>query len=201
LNFLSYSAFALLRIMEPLGSRCAKFRFEPIGETAALARLSYIATSEGFPVQQEALSFLISYSDGDLRKAINLMQSAHRFLSSAQQANAILTLSFAHHLTGYIADAEIFQFYESVTLSLEVAPQECAKISRKGYSVTQFLSQLHAHTMNHPDLTSIQKSLLALRFASYEKRLLDGADAELQLLSLAADLSEYSTRAKKILLL
>lgn len=184
--------------MEPLGSRCTKFRFQPVEQADALARLQCIASAEHLNVDVEVLKFLIDFSEGDLRKAINLLQSAHRFISQ-QTNNQKLTLDFAHELTGFIPKNVVEQFLVTVSSNLDQASAQAASIIRAGYSATQFFSQLHCLIMGSYELKSIQKSLLANRFSTYEKRLLDGADAELQLLALAADISEYlSPQAKQV---
>ena len=188
--------------MEPLASRCAKFRFQPVDQVDALARLQHIAKAEHLDTSDDVLKFLIDFSEGDLRKSINLLQSAHRFVSQQPEGSRTLTLEFANELTGYIPENIVEVFLAKVPTSLDEAMLQAANIVRSGYSVTQFLSQLHSLLLSKFDVSSLQKSLLAVKFALYEKRLLDGADAELQLLSLAADLSEYlNPRQKQVSLM
>lgn len=66
------------RIIDPLASRCSKFRFKPLDESNARARLEEIAKAEGVEVEDGAIDSLIRVSDGDLRKAITYLQSAAR---------------------------------------------------------------------------------------------------------------------------
>ena len=186
--------------MEPLGSRCAKFRFQPVEQLDALARLQYIATSEKLQASEEVLKFLINFSEGDLRKAINLLQSAHRFISQQQssiESAKKLSLEFVHELTGFIPSSIVETFLQQVPSSLDKAVTLSAEIVRSGYSVTQFISQLHTLLLSKYEIQSLQKSLLATKFALYEKCLLDGADAELQLISLATDMAEYLSPHKR----
>ena len=58
------------RIIEPLGSRCVKFRFAPISHEAQKDRLQYIAMSEGLQLSEEGIESLLDVSDGDLRRSI-----------------------------------------------------------------------------------------------------------------------------------
>ncbi|VEL25059.1 unnamed protein product, partial [Protopolystoma xenopodis] len=66
------------RIIDPITSRCAKFRFRPLDNEAAKDRLRYIADAENICVSDEALMSLLNISRGDLRSAITLLQSAAR---------------------------------------------------------------------------------------------------------------------------
>lgn len=66
------------RIIDPLASRCSKFRFKPLDESNARTRLQEIADAEGVAVEDGVIDALIRVSDGDLRKAITYLQSAAR---------------------------------------------------------------------------------------------------------------------------
>ena len=64
------------RIIDPLASRCSKFRFKPLDEENARTRLELIAKEEGVEYEEGVIDALIKVSDGDLRKAITYLQSA-----------------------------------------------------------------------------------------------------------------------------
>ncbi|ANB15103.1 replication factor C subunit 2 [Sugiyamaella lignohabitans] len=66
------------RIIDPLASRCSKFRFKPLDQSNALDRLEFIAKQENVKYELDALTRLMDASNGDLRKAITLLQSASR---------------------------------------------------------------------------------------------------------------------------
>ncbi|ORZ31708.1 DNA replication factor C subunit Rfc2 [Catenaria anguillulae PL171] len=66
------------RIIDPLASRCAKFRFTALDPTDVLTRLRHVATSEAIRISDEALSAIMTVSEGDMRKAIMFLQSASR---------------------------------------------------------------------------------------------------------------------------
>lgn len=66
------------RIIDPLASRCAKFRFRPLDETNALERLKYIAEQEKVQYEDGVLEVLLKSAEGDLRKAITFLQSASK---------------------------------------------------------------------------------------------------------------------------
>lgn len=64
------------RIIDPLASRCAKFRFRPLDESNALERLKYIAGEEKLVYEDGVLQVLLRSAEGDLRKAITFLQSS-----------------------------------------------------------------------------------------------------------------------------
>merc|ERR1712029_1111602 len=64
------------RIIEPLTSRCAKFRFKPLSNDILVKRLKFISEQESVQVSPDALDALIETSEGDLRRAITTLQSA-----------------------------------------------------------------------------------------------------------------------------
>ena len=67
------------RIIEPITSRCAKFRFKPLSDSAIRGRLEMITSSEKVTLKDEdALQLLMKSSEGDMRKAITTLQSCAR---------------------------------------------------------------------------------------------------------------------------
>ena len=64
------------KIIEPIQSRCAVFRFRPIKDEAVEKYLSRIAKEEGITITKEGMVALIYIAQGDLRKATNSLQVA-----------------------------------------------------------------------------------------------------------------------------
>ncbi|KAL2519999.1 Replication factor C subunit 4 [Forsythia ovata] len=81
------------RIIEPLASRCAKFRFKPLTEEIMSSRILYICKEEGLHLDPEALCTLSSISQGDLRRAITYLQSAARLFGSAISSKDLISVS------------------------------------------------------------------------------------------------------------
>jgi replication factor C subunit 2/4 len=66
------------RIIEPLASRCAKFRFAPLPPASMKGRLLEIAKAEKCNVPEATMEAIMVLSGGDMRKAVMTLQSAHR---------------------------------------------------------------------------------------------------------------------------
>ncbi|KAB8542147.1 hypothetical protein FH972_025610 [Carpinus fangiana] len=70
------------RIIDPLASRCSKFRFKSLAQEDAFARLEGIAQAEGVAMGPGAVSKLVECAEGDLRKSITFLQSAARLVGA-----------------------------------------------------------------------------------------------------------------------
>lgn len=66
------------RIIEPLTSRCSKFRFKPLTTEILTRRLQSIADKETIRCGPGVITEIVLASEGDLRKAITFLQSAAR---------------------------------------------------------------------------------------------------------------------------
>lgn len=107
----------LPRIIEPLASRCSKFRFKPLDSSSARQRLEHIARVEQVPVKQDVISALISTSSGDLRRAITYLQSAARLSASTDPPSTILPRDI-QEIAGVVPDAVIRKFAQSLGLDV-----------------------------------------------------------------------------------
>lgn len=76
------------RIIDPLASRCSKFRFKMMDVGDARKRVEEIAANERVRLEDGAVETLIRCSEGDLRKAITFLQSAAK-LSGALRTNGL----------------------------------------------------------------------------------------------------------------
>ena len=76
------------RIIDPLASRCSKFRFKMLDQGNAKKRLEDIAENENVKLEDGAVDRLIKCSEGDLRKAITFLQSAARLVGSVKTSHS-----------------------------------------------------------------------------------------------------------------
>jgi replication factor C small subunit len=64
------------KIIEPIQSRCAVFRFRPIKADDEKKYLRYIAEEENLKLTEEGLEAIVYIAGGDMRKAISALQVA-----------------------------------------------------------------------------------------------------------------------------
>ncbi|MCD6171823.1 MAG: replication factor C small subunit [Thermoplasmata archaeon] len=62
------------RIIEPIQSRCVVFRFSPISNEDMKNYLEKIAKNEGIEITEDGIKSILYISNGDMRRAINVLQ-------------------------------------------------------------------------------------------------------------------------------
>jgi replication factor C subunit 2/4 len=147
----------IYRIIEPLASRCSKFRFTPLDSTSSTSRLRYIADAEHINVDAAVIGALISTSTGDLRRAITYLQSASR-LSSSTNPPTLITPMDIQEIAGVVPDPVVHDFAAVLGIEMEGSmavdePKRTQKgfepiqkkvkeLMREGYSASQLLTQV-----------------------------------------------------------
>ncbi|KAL4251617.1 activator 1 small subunits family protein [Abortiporus biennis] len=189
------------RIIEPLASRCSKFRFKPLDSSSTSLRLHQISSLENIPISTSVIETLINVSQGDLRRSITYLQSASR-LSHSTNPPTEITSRDIQEIAGIVPDDVINDFATVLGVDIVVgsgmqtdskgrAPgfdgvrSKVRELVREGYSASQILSQLHDLIIEHPTLAAHRKAQCALSFAEADKALCDGADEELWILEAA----------------
>ncbi|KAF9009376.1 P-loop containing nucleoside triphosphate hydrolase protein [Cyathus striatus] len=185
------------RIIEPLASRCSKFRFTPLDSASSRTRLKHIADAEHIDINTDVIDTLIGTSTGDLRRAITYLQSASRLSYSTDPPTPILPADI-QEIAGVVPDSVINDFARTISIEIPGAMEvdytqhkhgsfdsinfKVKHLMREGYSATQILSQLHDIVISHPTMSGRQKSMSSLVFGEADKALCDGADEELWVL-------------------
>ena len=167
------------KIIEPIQSRCAAFKFTSIPEEDVINRLAEIAKKEKVKSDKKGLQAICEYSEGDMRHAINLLQAtasigdvteehvkASAGLTKTTDVDAVLKMA----LSGKITDAR-----EKMIELIKVY----------GMSESDFLKYLNSAVFKskHVKLSQILESI-----AKYDYRILVGANPEIQLSALLAEL-------------
>ncbi|XP_050363501.1 replication factor C subunit 4 isoform X2 [Argentina anserina] len=165
------------RIIEPLASRCAKFRFKPLSEDIMITRVQHICQEEGLALEPEALSTLSSISQGDLRRAITYLQSAARLFGSSITSKDLISVS-GEVVNSFFAACRSGNF--------DLANKEVNNVIAEGYPVSQMFSQLFEIVVGADDVSDEQKARICRKLGEADKRLVDGSDEYLQLLDVAS---------------
>ncbi|KAF3615082.1 Replication factor C subunit 4 [Capsicum annuum] len=155
------------RIIEPLASRCAKFRFKPLTEEIMGSRILHICKEEGLNLDSEALSTLSSISQGDLRRAITYLQSAARLFGSSISAKDLISVS------GVIPNVVVQAIFSACRSgNFDLANKEVNNVIAEGYPVSQMLSQLYDIVVDADDISDEQKARICKKFAEADKVIL-----------------------------
>ena len=164
------------RIIEPITSRCSKFRFKPIAKDILVKRIQMICEKENVKISESGLEATISTSEGDLRKAITSLQSCARLKSDEE-----ITEEDVYEITGVIPTKFIEGLLDVCQLnSYERLEEFVDNIICEGFSAHQLINQLHDYVISSSSLTDTNKAEITEKLALAESCLLDGADEYLQ---------------------
>ena len=166
------------RIIEPLASRCAKFRFKPLADEVVYGRMHHIAQLEGITVQEEAIKLISNAAAGDLRKAIGILQSAKSLCEGQITTQEVLNVAHSvppNRITR-ILDVACSKAFDQVE-------EELRNLIWDGYSGQQILLQVFDELLMRTDVSDERKAPMIAAIADANKCLVDGADELLQLLA------------------
>lgn len=189
------------RIIEPLASRCAKFRFAPLPVYSMKERIMYIASEEGCRFddgeREEVLDEILSISQGDMRRAVTTLQSAHS-LSGGKEGDAIKKESIAE-MAGLPPSDVIDGLVDTLrNKKFDDVRKYVQNIVLEGYSAEYVLSALMAKIIVLDDGVSDEaKAKIAIKVAQSDKELIDGSDETLQLLAVCSLALEQFKNCKR----
>jgi replication factor C subunit 2/4 len=172
------------KIIDPILSRCAKFRFKPLARESLVGRLTYIAQQEGLDVESsDAYDALVEISGGDLRKAITFLQSAS--ITGAVSAGILREIS------GVPNPEDVVRFFETCTQNnpWAVVEEEAVGLVLSGYDLAQVLELLCGIVVGSTQLREEIKPGLLLKIANADGAIIERADPQIQFLALAAALN------------
>ncbi len=168
------------KIIEPIQSRCALFRFKPLRDDQIKERLRYIAQSEGLKIDEKALDALVYIAEGDMRKAINTLQAA-----------AAITTEVTEDLIYQVAArAKPQELKKMMTEALKGNFFAAREMLNKlmidyGMSGEDIIRQMHREVFSLEVPDRLKVKLIDL-IGEYEFRLVEGANERIQLESLLA---------------
>lgn len=175
------------RIIEPLASRCAKFRFKPLHGDVMNARISHICSEEGVTLATGAMGTLSKVSGGDLRRGITTLQSAVR-LQGTEVTSATL-LDVAGAVPDDVTDSVLTACRSGSFASVQVA---IADTIAAGWAAQTLLLELQGALLKSDEdgVDDTARAQVFAALAAADKALADGADEQLQLLSVASTMQK-----------
>lgn len=87
------------KIIEPIQSRCAILRYSKLRDAEVMKRLQEICAAEKVEFNQEGLGALIFTAEGDMRQAINNLQSTWSGFGFVSQDNVFKICDQPHPIT------------------------------------------------------------------------------------------------------
>jgi len=179
------------RIIEPIQSRCAVFKFRPVPPEAMKKRLLEIAEKEGIKITEDGLEALIYVANGDFRKAINALQGAAAF-SEVVDAEAI------YQITATARPEEIKKLLET---ALEGKFMEARNMLDRlmveyGMSGEDIVTQLFRE-ITSSSIDEKLKVMLVDKLGEIDFRLTEGAHDRIQLDAYLAYLATIGKRRKE----
>jgi len=171
------------KIIEPLHSRCSKFRFQPVGGEFQKRRLLHICEQEKVRLTPGAIDKLIVLSDGDMRCAVNMLQTAKTFYDEVSE-DALVEVACS------VPESKITNLVQRTTQakSTDEVTQAVKAFLLDGYSGQQALSRLLDVVVADPSLSDLAKAKCAGLFSLVDERLTTGCDEELQFLNLCVQM-------------
>jgi replication factor C small subunit len=168
-------------IIEPLQSRCAIFRFQRYDEAAVVTHLREIAKKEKVKASGESVfAEVFEATQGDLRQAINLMQAA--------AVSGELTMESVKSVTGAAVKTRVADILKlALGGDFEGARAKMVELTRVyGVPERDFLKYAN-EVLSSSKLDDIGKAISIM--AEYDYRLVQGAQPELQLTAMLAELA------------
>lgn len=195
-NYANVTRFCLIcnyvtKIIDPLASRCSKFRFRSLDEKMGIQRLRFIADKEKVNVSDHVIKEILQSCEGDLRRAVNLLQCVSTVLdddSSDNRAGGISDVKIKE-LFGYLPDDLVdlsIQTLKSKNFIDIIAFTE-EKIIKQGYSAAFTVIALHQKLLLSTEgisleLSSGQKNEIAKILWQTDKRISVGCNESVQVL-------------------
>ncbi len=177
------------KIIDPIASRCAKYRFSPLTRDTQLARLKFIGEKEKLTVDEGVMNFLIDISEGDLRRSINLLQSI------SQLGSDLMTPQVINDICGIIPVEDVEALFNSArTMNTDNVIKTADEFFYSGYDLRQLLVQLNELVVNRRDLTEEEKIKICEIIQDSEINLLEGASPNLKLYSLLAEIKKVANK-------
>lgn len=176
------------KIIEPIQSRCAVFRFKRLAEEDIGRVLKKIAREEEIKLKDDGIEAIIYVSEGDLRRAINILQA-----SSALEEE--ISEDVVYQVSATASPGEV---KDMINLALnndfeEARGKLMELLVNQGLAGDDILQQMHREIFDL-DIPDPVKVKLIDRLGELDFRLVEGANERIQLEAALAYLSRLGNR-------
>jgi replication factor C small subunit len=169
------------KIIEPIQSRCAPFRFTYLPQEDQDAYLRHIAESEKVQLQGEGLNAIFEVCGGDLRRAINTLQAA-------ASLGKPISNEIVYSVIGRANPLDIREMIQLAVNGNFIGARDKLRemILKYGVAGSDIIRQIHRELFRMRDIPELWKVKLADAVGEIDFRLISGADEEVQLSALLA---------------
>ena len=174
------------RIIDPLASRCSKYRFSALSDAAMLARLEHICAAEGVRADAGALAAVLRISGGDMRKAITFLQSAAQLYGPSNPITPAAVVEISGAVSDKACEGVLAACLAAEGGGFDVVRRAVQGLLAQGFNVGGILEKLCEAVVASPHLSNTAKAKALERIAAADKKLADGADEELQVVDVCA---------------
>ncbi len=184
-NFSSVTRFILVcnyssRIIEPIQSRCAVFRFRPLEQKDIESYVKHVAEKEKIKITEDGMEAIILSTFGDMRKAINVLQGASMTSKVIDEKTvyAVSSKASPKDIKEAIEEAMKGRFVKAREKLLEL-------LITRGIAAEEIIREIHKQVFEL-DITEERKAKLIDRVGEYEFRISEGSNPQIQLEALLA---------------
>jgi replication factor C small subunit len=179
------------KIIEPLQSRCAPFRFSYMQQKDQDRYLRNIIDKEKIKILDEGYDAIFEVSQGDLRRATNTLQAA-------ASMGKIIDAETVYSVIGHASPEDVNLMIKTAMKGdfLEARKQLRDMIMKYGVAGSDIVKQIHMAIFRSM-LPDSWKVTLSEAIGEADYRLIQGADVEVQLSALLARLTEAGQELKR----
>lgn len=171
------------KIIDPIQSRCAIFKFKPLEKDEVFEIVNHIIEQENLVINEKAKDAIYEASHGDVRRVENILQSAATFNKTIDEETIFSIASLAR-------PKEIKKVFEQAKKGdFSAARKELLDVMLNyGLSGLDVVIQLQRQIWNVEGLENKQKLQFVRDCGEVEFHLIEGSDEFIQLESLLAKL-------------
>ena len=170
------------KIIDPIQSRCAVFRFKPLTVDDVSGFLNMIVEKENIDITEDAVKGLIHVARGDMRRAVNSLQVA-------ASLGKKIDLDIIYQTTG-MANPEAIKEMMNTALSgdfIKARDKLDDIMITFGLSGQDVIKQIHSAVFEMP-ITDREKVKMVEKVGEVEFRIVEGSNERIQLEALLANL-------------
>ncbi len=168
------------KIIDPIQSRCAVFRFKPLTKEDVSEFLNKIITNENIDIEPDALEALVHVARGDMRRAVNSLQVA----ASMGERIDVDTI---YQTTGLANPEEVKKMLETALSGNFIGARDKLDeiMIEFGLSGQDIIKQIHASYFEL-SIGDNEKVRLMDKTGEIEFRIIEGSNERIQLEALLA---------------